>query len=67
MEATNHIGFIVAAYAAAIAVVGGLTAWVMLDYRAQRRMLADLDKKGLVRRSAPARSEPTLERAKEKA
>jgi len=65
MEAGNHIGFIVAAYAAAVAVVGGLTAWVMLDYRAQRRTLADLDAKGLVRRTAPARSGPALERAKE--
>jgi len=53
MDAGNHIGFIAAAYAAAIAVVGGLTAWVMLDYRAQRRNLADLDRKGVTRRSGP--------------
>ncbi len=67
MEATNHIGFIVAAYAAAVAVVGGLIAWVMLDYRAQRRRLADLDRQGLRRRSAPSRSEPAMEQAKEEA
>jgi heme exporter protein D len=54
MDAGNHIGFIAAAYAAAIAIVGGLTAWVMLDYRAQRRHLADLDRKGVTRRSGPA-------------
>jgi heme exporter protein D len=63
MEATNHIAFIVAAYAAAIAVVGGLTAWVMLDYRAQRRKLADLEMRGVTRRSAPMRRpEPTMEK-----
>jgi heme exporter protein D len=67
MQATNHIGFIVAAYAAAVAVIGGLTAWVMLDYRAQRRKLADLDGRGLTRRSGPARPGLTMERAKEEA
>jgi heme exporter protein CcmD len=43
MDPVSHAGFIVAAYAAAFAVVGGLTAWVMVDYRAQLRSLADLD------------------------
>ena len=63
MEATNHMAFIVAAYVAAIAVVGGLTAWVMLDYRAQRRKLADLEMRGVTRRSAPMRrSEPTMKK-----
>jgi heme exporter protein D len=57
MDAGNHIGFIAAAYAAAIAVVGGLTAWVMLDYRAQRRNLADLDRKGVTRRSGPVKDQ----------
>ena len=56
MEAINHIGFIVASYAAAIAVVGALIAWVMLDYYAQRRTLADLDRRGFGRRSAPPRT-----------
>ncbi|MGD0026334.1 MAG: heme exporter protein CcmD [Xanthobacteraceae bacterium] len=67
MEATNHLGFIVASYAAAFAVVGGLIAWVMLDFRAQRRALADLEMRGLTRRSAPMRSERTTEQAKEEA
>jgi heme exporter protein CcmD len=66
MQATNHLDFIVAAYAAAIVVVAGLTAWVMLDYRAQLRNLADLEKRGFTRRSA-ARAEPTMARAKEEA
>jgi len=62
MEAATHIGFIIAAYAAAIAIVGGLTAWVMLDYRVQLRSLADLDRKGVARRAAP-----TTKQAKEDA
>ncbi len=57
MQATAHIGFIVAAYAAGIVVVAALIAWVTLDYRAQRRVLAELESKGISRRSArePAR------------
>jgi heme exporter protein D len=67
MQAASHMGFIVAAYAAGVAVVGGLTAWVMLDYRAQMRRLADLEKRGVTRRSAPARSTTPVEQAKEDA
>jgi heme exporter protein D len=67
MDVTNHFGFIAAAYVAAALVVGGLSAWVMLDYRVQRRSLIDLDKKGVNRRSAPAHSRPTLEEAEKKA
>jgi heme exporter protein D len=67
MNAANHVGFIVASYAAAVAIVGALIAWVTLDYRAQRLRLADLEMRGVTRRSAPARSEPTIEQAKEKA
>jgi heme exporter protein D len=65
MEATNHFGFIVAAYAAAAVTIGVLIAWVMLDYRAQRRALAELEMQGFTRRSAPARSERVMEQAKE--
>ena len=43
MQATTHIEFIVAAYAAGVVVVVTLIAWVMLDYRLQRRMLAELE------------------------
>jgi len=67
MEAVNHMGFIVGAYAAAIAVVGGLIVWVMLDYRVQLRRLADLEKRGVTRRSAPARAEPAMGQAREDA
>ncbi len=67
MEAISHMDFIVTAYAAAGGVVGGLTAWVMLDYRAQLRKLADLEKRGFTRRSTAARGEPVMQQAKEEA
>jgi heme exporter protein D len=67
MNAVNHMGFIVASYAAAVAIVGVLIAWVILDYRTQRLRLADLEMRGVTRRSAPARSEPAIEQVKEKA
>jgi heme exporter protein D len=67
MNAVNHAAFIVAAYAAAGAVVGGLIAWVMLDYRAQLRAIADLEKLGITRRSAAGRSAAAVEQTKEKA
>jgi heme exporter protein D len=62
MDAANHMGFIVTAYAVTIVVVGALIAWVMIDYRTQLRALAELDKRGVSRRSAPAR---TMEQVKE--
>jgi heme exporter protein D len=46
-----HAGFIVVAYLAAIIVVAGLIAWVWLDYQAQRRVLDELEKRGVKRRS----------------
>jgi heme exporter protein D len=67
MQAAAHSGFIIAAYAAAAIVIGGLTAWVMLDYRLQSRTLAGLEKRGVTRRSAPARPEPAAQQAKEEA
>ena len=54
MQAATHTGFIVAAYAIACGIVGGLLAWVMADYRAQLRNLAELEKQGITRRSASA-------------
>jgi heme exporter protein D len=59
MAATAHVGFIVAAYSAGIVVVGALIVWVMVDYRMQRRMLAELETKGIARRSAREPAERT--------
>ena len=63
METTKHLAFIVAAYGAALVVVAGLVAWVVLDYRAQRRALAELERRGFTRRSAGA----AMQQAKEEA
>ena len=52
MAATDQIEFIVAAYGAGVAVIVALIAWVTLDYRLQRRILAELETKGISRRSA---------------
>jgi heme exporter protein D len=54
MDTVSHAGFIVASYAAAAVVVLALIAWVALDFRMQRRTLADLESRGVTRRSAPA-------------
>jgi heme exporter protein D len=67
MEHISHLPFIVASYVVAAAVVGALLAWVIFDYRAQRRALVDLESRGLARRSAsPGRARVT-EQAKERA
>jgi heme exporter protein D len=59
MEATAHIPFIIAAYTAGIIVVGALIGWVIIDYRIQRRILAELETKGVSRRSVGAAVERT--------
>jgi heme exporter protein D len=53
MLAAPQISFVITAYAAAFAVIVGLVTWVMFDYRAQLRKLADLEKRGVTRRSTP--------------
>jgi heme exporter protein D len=70
METTAHIDFIAASYAAAVLVIGALIAWVSLDYRAQRRTLADLELQGFTRGSGMPRAERAAdakEAAKEQA
>ena len=67
MEPMNHAGFIVASYAVAAIVVAWLIAWVMLDFRAQRRNLAELEARGITRRSAPPQAGRTMEQAREDA
>ncbi len=47
-----HTGFIVAAYGAAAVLIGGLSAWIVADYRRQLRQLAELESRGLKRRSS---------------
>lgn len=53
MPSLGHdAAFIIAAYAVTALVVLGLIVWVMLDRRAQQRALADLESRGIRRRSA---------------
>ncbi len=47
----NHAGFIVASYGLTILVVAALFAWIVVDGRAQRRQLAELEARGVRRRS----------------
>ena len=51
MDLGPHGAFIVASYAMAALVVAGLIAWVVADHAAQRRLLADLEARGMTRRS----------------
>jgi heme exporter protein D len=67
METTAHINFIAASYSAAAIIIGVLIAWVTLDYRAQRRTLAELELQGLTRGAGSARSAQAADTAKEAA
>jgi heme exporter protein D len=51
MNLGPHADFIVAAYAVTLFVVAALIAWVILDYSTQRRILGDLEERGVTRRS----------------
>jgi heme exporter protein D len=51
MNLGPHATFIVGAYAVAAGVIAAMVAWVWLDYRWQLRMLADLEARGVTRRS----------------
>lgn len=52
IEDGAHAGFIVAAYLLAAVVLVGMIAWIVIDGRAQRRRIADLEARGVRRRSA---------------
>jgi len=51
MDLGPHATFIIAAYVTAALVVIGLIAWVFADYDAQRRLLGELEARGITRRS----------------
>jgi heme exporter protein D len=48
----NHGGFIVAAYLVTVIVLVGMIVWIVFDGRALKRRLADLEARGIRRRSA---------------
>jgi len=66
MEHMEHMPFIIGSYAAAALVIGALIGWVTLDFRAQRRALAELETRGVTRRSSGA-ARRTMEQAGEQA
>lgn len=51
MDLGPHASFIVASYALFIVILGGLLGWLMFDGSRQRRALADLEARGVRRRS----------------
>lgn len=57
MSLGPYASFIVTSYLLSSLVVLMLVAWVMLDYRRQRRRLHDLEASGIVRRSGRSATE----------
>jgi heme exporter protein D len=55
MDLGPHAAFIVGAYMMAMAVVAALVIWVTADHTAQKRALAELERRGVSRRSAESR------------
>jgi len=51
MDLGPHATFIIAAYVIAALTVTGLIAWVLADYDAQRRLIGDLEARGVTRRA----------------
>jgi heme exporter protein D len=55
IEDGAHAGFIIAAYAVTVLVLVAMVAWIVSDGRAQRRRIADLEARGIRRRSSGAK------------
>lgn len=51
MNLGPHADFIIASYAVTALVVVAMIGWIAADYKAQRRVLADLEQRGVTRRS----------------
>jgi heme exporter protein D len=51
MNLGPNSAFIIGAYSAALLIVAALIAWVIVDNRRQRQLLADLEARGITRRS----------------
>ena len=46
-----HADFIIASYAVTVLVIAALIGWIAADYAAQRRVLTNLEQRGVTRRS----------------
>jgi heme exporter protein D len=47
----THEAYVIAAYGVTVLVLAGIALWLVLDQRARRRQLADLEARGVRRRS----------------
>lgn len=63
MDLGPHAGFIISAYVVTIAVVAALVIWVTADHVAQKRAIAELERRGITRRSAQPRAAQVKEPA----
>ena len=63
MDLGPHEGFIISAYVLATLVVAALVIWVIADHATQKRALAELERRGITRRSAEPRSSQVKEPA----
>lgn len=55
---TSHTLYVTAAYAISAVGIGGLIAWVLLEQRARRRDMAEIEAAGLRRRSERKEARP---------
>lgn len=51
MDLGPHAAFIILAYGVAVIVITALIVWTITDHRLQTRMLRDLERRGVSRRS----------------
>lgn len=51
----EHAAFIIPSYIVTALVIGSLTVWIMIVYRQRRREIAELESRGVRRRSAAKR------------
>ncbi len=63
MDLGPHAAFILWAYAITVAALAALVAWVLADQRRQERRLAELEARGITRRSSRARVKPAKPKA----
>jgi heme exporter protein D len=58
-----HAAFIFAAYGVTLVAVAALALFIVEDDRKQRRLIAELERKGIRRRSAGAQAKPPASKA----
>lgn len=58
MDLGPHAQFIISSYAVVALVLGGLVAWLWVDGARQKRLMADLEARGIRRRSAKGGNQP---------